>query len=219
VPGVEKLAALWTAALRLAFWMLYNPLAWSYDWVSQVVSVGHWREWQRVGLSRLHGKRVLELAFGTGNGLCDLHAAHYQVVGLDLSSSMVRIARRKLRSLDIQIPLVRGRAQELPFADASFDSVISFFPAEFVVESSTLSGIARMLRPGGRAVIVAMAELVPSTLWERFLIGLFRITGQNDPIPDLSVLLDPLHLSPRVEWLSAGNASVLVILLEKRIDV
>ena len=218
MPGLERLTSLWTAAVRLAFWVLYNPLAWGYDWVSTVVSVGHWREWQRAGLSRVRGKRVLELAFGTGDGLCDLHAAQHQVVGLDLSPSMVRITQHKLRRLGLSIPIVRGRAQQLPFADACFDAVVATFPAEFIVARPTLSEIGRVLKPGGQAVIVAMAELVPNTLWERFLVGLYRITGQYDPVPDLSALLEPLHLVPRIEQVLAGNAAVVLALLEKQID-
>lgn len=219
MPGSERLTLLWAAAVRLAFWVLYNPLAWGYDWVSRIVSVGQWREWQRSGLSRVRGKRVLELAFGTGNGLCDLHAAQHQVVGLDLSPSMIRITQHKLRRLGLPIPLIRGRAQQLPFADACFDSVVATFPSEFVVERPTVSEIARILRPGGQAVIVVMAELVPHTLWERFLVSLYRITGQHDPLPNLSALLEPLPLVPHVEQVLAGRAEVTLVLLEKQIDV
>jgi len=213
------LTSLWAAAVRLAFWVLYHPLAWSYDWVSKIVSVGHWREWQRAGLSRVRGQRVLELAFGTGDGLSDLHAAQHQVVGLDLSPSMVRITQRKLRRRGLSIPLVRGRTQQLPFANACFDSVVATFPAEFIVERPTLGEIARILQPGGQAVIVAMAELVPDTLWERFLVGLYRLTGQHDPLPDLSALLKPLHLVPRVEQVAAGKAAVTLVFLDKKVDV
>jgi ubiquinone/menaquinone biosynthesis C-methylase UbiE len=213
------LTSLWATAVRLAFWVLYNPLAWSYDWVSRIVSVGHWREWQRAGLSRVRGQCVLELAFGTGDGLCDLHAAQHQVVGMDLSLSMVRITQRKLRKRGLSIPLVRGRTQQLPFAGASFDSVAATFPAAFIVERSTVGEIARVLRPGGQAVIVAMAELVPDRLWERFLVGLYQLTGQHDPLPDLSALLEPLHLVPRVEQVSAGKAAVTLVFLDKQVDV
>ena len=206
-------------AVRLAFWVLYNPLAWGYDWVSTIVSVGHWREWQRTGLSRVRGKRVLERAFGTGNGLCDLHTAQHQVVGLDLSPSMIHITQHKLRRLGLPIPLVRGRAQQLPFVDAYFDSVVATFPSEFIVERPTVSEIARILRPGGQAVIVVMAELVPNTLWERFLVSLYQITGQYDPLPNLSALLKPLHLVPHVEQILAGRAEVTLVLLEKQVDV
>jgi ubiquinone/menaquinone biosynthesis C-methylase UbiE len=167
----------------------------------------------------VRGKRVLELAFGTGDGLCDLHAAQHRVVGLDLSSSMVRITQHKLQRLGLSIPLVRGRAQQLPFVDSCFDSVVATFPADFIVERSTVGEIARVLRPGGQAVIVAMAELLPNTLWERFLVGLYQITGQYDPMPDLSALLEPLHLVPHVEQVSAGRAAVTLVLLDKQVDV
>ncbi len=204
--------------LRLAFWMLYNPLAWAYDRISRIVSLGQWREWQRTGLLELCGERVLELAFGTGDILLDLHAARYRAVGLDLSPSMVRIAQRKLERHRITVPLVRGRAERMPFADASFDSVLSTFPAEFVVALDTLGEVARVLRPGGRAVIVAMAQIVPDTLWEWLLERLYRITGQCAPLPDLEPLLAPLGLCYRTAWYPVKRTSVLLVLLEKQVD-
>ncbi|MER3543218.1 MAG: hypothetical protein C4311_01115 [Chloroflexota bacterium] len=63
--------------LRSAFRLLYNELAWTYDWVSQAVSLGQWRSWQRASLARLRGPRVLEVAHGTGDLLLDLAEAGF----------------------------------------------------------------------------------------------------------------------------------------------
>jgi ubiquinone/menaquinone biosynthesis C-methylase UbiE len=161
---------------------------------------------------------ILELAFGTGNMLLDLHWAHYHPVGIDLSSAMIRIARRKLRRHSVAVPLVRGRAQWLPFADASFDSILCTFPAEFIVVPDTLSQIARVLRPGGRAVIVAMARLLVDAPWVRFLEWLYRITGQRGPLPDLRSQLRTLGLEYRTMWKSTESSAVLLVVAEKRVD-
>jgi ubiquinone/menaquinone biosynthesis C-methylase UbiE len=59
------------------FHLLYNELAWTYDWVSQAVSLGQWRHWQRAVISHLNGQRILQIAFGTGDLLMDMTAVGY----------------------------------------------------------------------------------------------------------------------------------------------
>lgn len=208
----------WRHLVRLSFWLLYNPLAWAYDWVSQVVSLGHWREWQREALAELCGSRVLELAFGTGDLLLEAHGAGYQPTGIDLSPAMIRIAQRKLRVHQVSLPLVRARTQQLPFAQASFDSVLCTFPASFLAAHETLSEIARVLGPGGRAVIAPMARLKPETAWARLLEGLYRITGQRGPLPGLQAPFAALGLRYQACWRPVEGSWVLLIILEKEVD-
>src|SRR5512144_2064080 len=107
--------------LRFGFRLLYNELAWTYDFVSWSVSMGQWRAWQRTALPYLYGGRVLEVGHGTGNMLLDLLSLGFTPVGLDLSRGMGRIARRKLRRVSGTrapaaplAPLVRGRVEALP---------------------------------------------------------------------------------------------------------
>ena len=76
--------------LRPFFHLLYNQMAWTYDLVSWTVSVGQWRSWQRASLPYLRGRRILEVAHGTGNLLLDLVSLGFQPVGLDLSPTMGR---------------------------------------------------------------------------------------------------------------------------------
>lgn len=167
------------ALLRFAFSLLYNEMAWSYDWVSRVVSWGNWRTWGRAALAHTLGPRVLEIAFGTGDILLDLHASGFETYGLDISPYMVDITRRKLRRLGIHLPLVRGRAQELPFVDAYFDSIVITFPTAFVQQQSTLDELARVLKPAGRLIIVDRASLRRPKLAARVMEWLYIITGQS----------------------------------------
>jgi ubiquinone/menaquinone biosynthesis C-methylase UbiE len=193
-------------------------MAWAYDRVSRIVSLGRWRDWQRAGLLELRGKKVLELASGTGDMLLDLYAGQYCPVGLDLSRQMVRIARQKLDRHGASVPLVRGRSQRLPFADASFDAVLSTFPTEFIVAPDTLREIARVLRPGGRAVVVVMAQFLPDGPWTWLLEELYRITGQRDALPDLRSHVEALGLAYRTMWRAVDGASVLLAVLGKQVD-
>jgi len=207
----------WLRAIRLAFWALYNPLAWAYDGVSWVVSLGLWRDWQRAALDELRGTRVLELAFGTGNLLLDLYDAGYRPIGIDRSAGMARIAQHKLRQAARPVSLVQGQAQQIPFADASFDTVLCTFPAEFIVQPDTWREIARVLSPAGRAVVVIMAHLQATTPWQRLIEWLYRITGQREPLPDLRPHLAELGLAYRTTCKSKDGSSVLVAIVDKEI--
>ena len=54
--------------------------------------------------------------------------------------------------------------RQLPFADASFDNVVSTFPTEYIADPRALAEIARVLRPGGRLIVVLGATLLPANL-------------------------------------------------------
>jgi SAM-dependent methyltransferase len=169
--------------VRFAFRLLYNQLAWTYDWVSRTVSLGQWRSWQRAALVRLRGPRVLEVAHGTGDLLLDLEDAGFAPVGLDPSPAMGRLARRKLRQRGRAVPLIRGRAQALPFASESFPSMVTTFPTEFILDPRSLDEFRRVLMPGGRLVIVGEGRLTGSNILVRALEWLYAITGQRGPWP------------------------------------
>lgn len=172
----------WWRLIRFGFRLLYNEMAWTYDSVAWVVSLGQWRTWQRTALKHLPPPNafILELAHGTGNLQLDLHAAGYRRVGLDISRAMGIITRRKLKRNKVSAPLVRGGGQALPFADATFDAVVSTFPTPFIFEQATLHEIQRVLKPDGRLVIVINGLLTGKNLASRTLELAYRITGQRD---------------------------------------
>ncbi len=177
---------LWWRLVHFGFRLLYNEMAWSYDWVAWMVSLGQWRNWQRTALDHLHvesGACILELAHGTGNFQLDLYAHGYQRIGLDLSHHMGRLAQRKLGRHHLQAPLVRGAGQHLPFASQSFDAVVSTFPAPFIIAPATLNEACRVLKPGKRLVIVFGGILTGGGVLKDLLETAYRITGQRGPWP------------------------------------
>lgn len=173
----------WWCLVNFGFRLLYNELAFTYDLVSVVVSLGQWRCWQRISLEHLpppDAGPVLEIAHGTGNLHLDLHTAGYDALGYDLSPQMGRITRNKLRRRGIKASLTRGYAQRLPYADDSFAAIVSTFPTDFIVSPETLRETHRILKSGGVLVVVLNGELTGSGPIARFIEWLYGITGQRE---------------------------------------
>ena len=108
------------------------------------------REEQVRLLGELTGARVLEV--GCGSAPCSrwLAANGARPVALDISAGMLRHAQDGNRATGLDVPLVRASADQLPFADASFDAACSAFGAvPFVADSGTvMREVSRVLRPG-----------------------------------------------------------------------
>ena len=170
---------------RLYIWAthrLYDELAWAYDMVSWLVSLGRWSRWRLSVLDQLPEGRILELGFGTGELFSEMAKRDLEPVGLDASIAMHRIAQQKLARYRLDVPRVRGVAEALPFADECFDSIVCTFPAAYIVDPATLSEANRVLRRpnsatgrvGGRLVVVGLRITVALPLWQkamRFLFG------------------------------------------------
>ena len=159
------------------FDLLYKN-AWLYWLASTIPFAGQWRTWQRLVLPRLQGHDILEVGCGPGWLLGDMIAAGYRCMAIDASPQMVATTRRTLRRhgiADAQAIVQQARAQSLPFTTASFDCVVSTFPAPYISDVATLHEIARVLRPGGRLIIVEGASLQPRGPILRLLVAIERI--------------------------------------------
>jgi ubiquinone/menaquinone biosynthesis C-methylase UbiE len=216
---------LWWAFLRFFFRLLYNQLAWTYDLVACVVSLGQWNAWGRTAIPYLWGERVLELGHGPGHLLVALAQRGFAPVGLDRSPHMGRLARRRSMRAGLPVPLVRARAQALPFGDGCFDSAVATFPTEFIVEPVTLQEMARVLRApqpaegcsGGRLVVVAGARLTGRDPLSWFIGWLYRVTGQGEPLPGGSeAAAVEAGFALRAVWERVGRSEVMLVVADKR---
>lgn len=170
----------WKRLIHFGFRLLYHEMAWSYDLVAWLVSLGQWRAWGQTALPHVVGERILELGHGPGHLLTNLAERGFHPVGLDPSPQMGRLARRRLRRAGLALSLVRGQAQALPLPTHAFDSVVATFPTLYIVDPATLAEVARVLRPGGRLVIVAGAQLSGRDPLSRLIEWLYSITGQRE---------------------------------------
>lgn len=144
---------------RLYLWAcerLYHELAGIYDVVSWLVSLGQWATWRRFALDEIEVEPVLEIGFGSGALLREMAAQGNRICGLELSPAMHAVTSRKLALSQLDVPRVRGSALAMPFASASFGTLIATFPAPYIFAPETLRECVRVLYPGGRLVVVGL---------------------------------------------------------------
>jgi demethylmenaquinone methyltransferase/2-methoxy-6-polyprenyl-1,4-benzoquinol methylase len=138
---------------------LFDGAAPHYDWICRVMSFGSGALYRRQALQRLGvrpGQALLDVA--TGTGLVARAAAELTggsgVIGLDPSRGMLEEARRAVRA-----PLVQGRGEALPFANARFDLLSMGYALRHVPDlHATFREYHRVLRPGGRLLVLEISR-------------------------------------------------------------
>lgn len=198
-----------------------------YDWWSD----HRWlfRALQFVALSgrygRLHGLAVDRLFAGEGDEVLDLGAGPGvnfpaladavgdvgRVVGLDASRGMARRARERAAGIDGRCAAVHGDAGSLPFPDGSFDRAFSTLAVSAFPDAETaVAEVARVLRPGGRFVVLDAAPFptLPLAYLNPVVNPVSAWATQWHPDRDVPELLrerfDPVH----VESFNGGSAFV-----------
>ena len=172
---------MYTRIVQWAFTRFYREFAWTYDTVAALVSGNRWRIWALAALPYLRG-RVLELGCGTGNlqrALAE-QPDFLAPIGLDVSPQMLTLTRRKLAS-GTTARLLRADARALPFPLAVFDTLVATFPSEYIMAPATLAEARRVLRPGGRLVVVLAAQFTDDGLYQRAVALAYRLTLQRSP--------------------------------------
>ena len=147
-------------------WKGFNQIAKTYDLLNRLTSFGidtMWRKALAKSLPTNGPLEVLDLATGTGDVAIELIQSCWQVkqvVGVDPAIEMVREGKRKVKALGLEneLHLEVGNALNIPFADASFDVVTMAFGIRNVPDvPKALGEIYRVLRPGGRALILELS--------------------------------------------------------------
>ena len=100
------------------------------------------------------GMTVLDVATGAGNAAIPAARAGGRVTGLDLTPELLEHARRRAAEAEVEIEWVEGDAEALPFADASFDRVLSTIGVMFAPRQRLAAAeLARVCKPGGCVVL------------------------------------------------------------------
>ncbi len=131
----------------------FDKIARTYDRLNRVMTLGLDRCWRKHAVKGLHGN-VLDVACGTGDRVVELLKQGCIVTGVDLSEEMLAIAKVKAPTATYMI----ADAESLPFEDAAFDTVTCAFGVRNLVHlEQGLKEMLRVLKPGGRMVILELA--------------------------------------------------------------
>jgi SAM-dependent methyltransferase len=123
------------------------------------------------------GDRALDVATGSGNTALACARRGCIVTGVDFVYGSLEHARRRAAAEALTMTFVAGDAEQLPFATASFDVVVSTFGAMFAPDqASAAAELLRVCRPGGT---IGLATFPP----EGFAADLFRLTARSVPPP------------------------------------
>ncbi len=169
---------------------VFSSVASKYDLMNDLMSLGIHRLWKRdfVANSGIRlGQTVLDLAGGTG----DISALLSRRVGVrgrvmltDINADMLQLGRHRLedRGIGSNVSYALVNAEQLPFADKAFDAVTMAFGLRNVTDKdAALREMFRVLRPGGRALILEFSRVRSAGLkkaYDRYSFDILPLLGR-----------------------------------------
>lgn len=145
---------------------MFNRIAPYYDLLNRVLSLGIDRSWRTKAINLLkdeHPRIILDVATGTADVALEtarlLNPTH--ITGIDISTQMLDIGRQKIQAkgLDKIIQLQEADSENIPFADNTFDAItVAFGVRNFEHLDKGLSEMLRVLKPGGKAIILEFSR-------------------------------------------------------------
>jgi len=145
---------------------MFDSISPHYDLLNRVLSLGTDRSWRRRAI-RLIGRhvapvRILDVATGTGDlAIAAMKLGPEKITGIDISSEMLAIGRRKVEKLGLagRIELLRGDSLSMDFSDGTFDVAMSAFGVRNFEETVTgLREMHRVLRRGGMVMVLEFSK-------------------------------------------------------------
>jgi len=208
---------------------MFDRIAGVYDLMNSAMTAGLHHQWRERAVDRAEvgpGSDALDLCTGTGDLALALRrriGADGRVVGSDFSEPMLDLARRKSGEEGLPVEFGWADALELPYGDESFDAVTIGFGARNLADLGRgLSEMARVLRPGGRLVILEITrpqrEPLASfySMWfDRLVPVIGTLAGDSEAYSYLPssvrVFPDPQRLAGMID--DAGFAEIRWLLL------
>jgi ubiquinone/menaquinone biosynthesis C-methylase UbiE len=143
------------------------------------------------------GTTVLDVACGSGNATIPAALAGGRCTGLDLVAHLLQTARDNATAAGVEIDWVEGDAEALPFADASFERVLSMFGVMFAPRHAVAAAeLARVCAPGGLVVVAAWTP-------EGMIGQMFKLVSSRMPPA-------PSYASPAPLWGSEEHVRELL---------
>jgi demethylmenaquinone methyltransferase/2-methoxy-6-polyprenyl-1,4-benzoquinol methylase len=144
---------------------MFNSIAGKYDFLNHFLSAGidiYWRK-KAIGLlEKSKPAQILDIATGTGDFAIEaLRLNPTKITGIDISEGMLAVGREKLRKkgLENKVELFVGDSENLQFPENRFDAVTAAFGVRnFEHLEKGLSEMQRVLKPGGRLVILEFSK-------------------------------------------------------------
>ncbi len=156
-------------------WKIFNLISGRYDFLNRLLSFGLDIRWRQALLQFIPTEttlKMLDLATGTADVVIAAVEARpniYSAVGLDMAEEMLKIGRQKVERHDLakKITLQRGDAQELPFAENSFDVLTIAFGIRNIPDlRKVMMEMFRVTKPGGQAIILEFS--IPENIVLKF---------------------------------------------------
>lgn len=142
------------------------------------------------------GARVLDVATGSGNAAIAAARSGSEVVGIDYVPALLDRARVRARAEGLDVEFVEADAEALPFADASFDTVLSVVGVMFAPDQERAAAeLLRVCRPGGTIALASWTA-------DGFIGDLLRLVSRYAPPPP--------GVRPPVEWGSSARLRELL---------
>ena len=137
-----------------------------YDLINTVLTLGFDKSWREKAVSNLIGNTVLDLGSGTGAAFDQL--LNYETTAIDPDKKMLELNTFENKVL--------GSAEDLPFDDNSFDNVFCSFVWRNVTDTSkALEEVYRVLKPGGKFILLDMTRPKNPFLKMLHKIGTFKV--------------------------------------------
>jgi demethylmenaquinone methyltransferase/2-methoxy-6-polyprenyl-1,4-benzoquinol methylase len=222
---------------------MFDRISGVYDRMNGVMTAGLHHQWRRraVDLAAVgRGSRVLDVATGTGDLALELArrvGPEGEVIGSDFSERMLELARVKPGGPEAApVTFEWGNALDLPYPDDRFDAAtVGFGARNFTDLGRGVAEMARVVRPGGRVVILEITTPARGplatfySLWfDRLVPGLGRVAGDSDayaylpssvkrfPGPEgLAAVMDAAGLE-RIRWILTAGGIIAIHVGEVR---
>lgn len=168
---------------------MFATIAARYDLLNHLLSGNIDKRWRRRAAKTLHatlpplppsvlGKaRILDVACGTGDLSFTLfESSEARIVGIDFCRPMLQIATSKASRLGFEVPFIEGDALSLPFRDRSFEAAtIAFGLRNLTDVEAALTELLRVLKPGGKVVVLEFSKPTTPVLRSLFRIYFTRV--------------------------------------------